>query len=213
MKKSVIYLRTSKTSQSYTRQETELKEYCKNHSIKNYCILKEKKSGYSKTVSRKKYELLKKLVEEEEISQVIVWELSRLGRNIKEIQTLINDCCEKKINIYIYNNNISLLNRDKTRNPYARLIIDILANLAEMESERNSERIISGLQQRKKSGGHIGGKIGRKMKTENVWSRYSSKKNLKEDLKTLSVRKCSAIHKISPVTILKLKKLVENNEI
>ena len=205
--KNVIYVRVSSKGQDYTRQIEELKSYCLSKGIEDYIILKEKVSGYNGT--RKEWDNLKGMVSRGEVQNILIWEISRLGRRIVELITFIEDCSNKGINIHIHNIGLDSLSNEGKKNPYTSLILSVLANLAEMESERLSERIKSGLHHRKEIKGlSIGRKPGAIMSKDDLWKRYSGKKGLKEDLKTLSVRKCASIHKISCGTVQSLKKMI-----
>jgi len=204
---NIIYARVSTNQQDYSRQIGQLKNVCLKNGWDNPTIIGEKASGYNGH-SRKGFSRLRKLIESGKVENVLCWEVSRLGRRILDVLEFIEDCTSRQVNIHIHNIGLNTMTSERKKNPVSDLILSVMANLAQMESERLSERIRSGLDYRKKNGGHIGGKAGRKMKTEDIWKRYSGKKGLREDLKTLSIRKCAAIHNISPVTAHKLKTMI-----
>jgi len=83
---------------------------------------------------------------------LIVWKLDRLGRSVKNLITLVGDLDEKGIHFK------SLTDSIDTTTPSGRFFFNVMASLAEMESELIVERTKAGLAAAKK----LGRKGGRK---------------------------------------------------
>ena len=138
--KGVIYARVSTDKQEYSRQLEQLKNYAERSNINIVQILEEKESGLNS--ERPEYNKLIKLTKED-IDVVLVWEISRLSRKSIEIQTDIQRFFEKGINVFIFDRNLYTLLPDGKENPTAKLIIAIIATIAEEEIKTLKRRMIS----------------------------------------------------------------------
>ncbi len=85
-----------------------------------------------------------RLMNTEGITQIEVKEVSRLGRNLKDILTTIEYFTEKKIDIYIKNQGLHTLANGKI-NPTAQMIIAILGTIAQQERDLLIERTKEGV--------------------------------------------------------------------
>ena len=135
--KAVIYVRVSTDRQEYTRQINELLGYAKRHNIEIVHIFEEKESGFNS--DRPEYNRLMKLTKDD-IDTVMIWELSRLSRKSIEIQTDIENFTKKGINVFVYNKNLNTLNSDGTETFTSKLIISIIATMAEDEVKTSKQR-------------------------------------------------------------------------
>lgn len=135
--KAVIYVRVSTDRQEYTRQINELLDYAKRHNIEIVHIFEEKESGFNS--DRPEYNRLMKLTKDD-IDTVMIWELSRLSRKSIEIQTDIENFTKKGINVFVYNKNLNTLNSDGTETFTSKLIISIIATMAEDEVKTSKQR-------------------------------------------------------------------------
>ena len=135
--KGAIYVRVSTDKQEYDRQLNELKMYAKKEKIKIAYIFEEKESGFNS--SRPEYNKLMNLTKDQ-IDIVLIWELSRLSRKSVEIQYDIEKLAEKGIDVYIHNKGLHTLDKDGSPNATTKLIISIIATLAEEEAKTFKER-------------------------------------------------------------------------
>jgi site-specific DNA recombinase len=154
----LIYSRVSTHAQDNTRQIEELQNFCKAF---NYNIIETFSEIVSGAKERKQRKQISKLLEYVEtntnIKGILVWELSRLGRNTADVLSIINELNEKKIWVYAKKENLYTLNFDGSLNLTSQLTISILSGVASHERETTIQRSISGLRSNTKSGNWTGG--------------------------------------------------------
>ena len=97
----VIFCRVSSLLQDTERQTAELKEYANKMGYKLVAVFEEQISGAKKNKDRPELMKLIGLIDEGKVNKVIVWELSRLGRNLVEILKVIELFKEKKVSLFI----------------------------------------------------------------------------------------------------------------
>jgi len=153
--KVIIYSRVSTDNQDTTRQERELENYCK---VNNYEVVRSIAEKVSGTVSWEKREL-NSIFGQERFDGVVVWELSRLGRNTNDVLTIIGKLTERKIWVHsLNNNNLRTLDENGKEDNMSKLMLTILSSIAELERTTTIERSISGLANSVKQGNWTGGK-------------------------------------------------------
>jgi DNA invertase Pin-like site-specific DNA recombinase len=145
-------------------------------------------------------------IKENKIDKVLVWELSRIGRNTIEVLKtikLLNDNC---ISLFIKNYNIETLNDKCEINPLSQFMIQILTSVSEMEKTTIRLRVKSGYENFRKNGGKVGRKEGfRKDKDLLLTEHKDIVKLLKQDY---SVRKVMKLTDKSSGTVMKIKSLL-----
>ena len=140
--KAVIYVRTSTVDQFPEKQIEACKTFCNDKGFEVMEILEEKISGF-KDIARPKYEKAKQMARNGQIKAVVVWALDRWVRNR---DTLLEDVTYLKgYNVKLYSVKEPFLDAINIEGPMGRTIMDfllgIIASLAEMESQRKSERV------------------------------------------------------------------------
>ena len=157
--KVVIYTRVSTISQDVERQSNELLEYC---NYKGYEVVKEFTEIVSGTKTRKQRVEMSKLLDfidkSGDINGVLVWELSRLGRNTLDVLEILGTLSEKKIWVYSKKDNLCTLNEDGTESPTTKLTLTLLSGISTLERETIVSRSVSGLRNAVDSGNWLGGK-------------------------------------------------------
>jgi site-specific DNA recombinase len=154
----LIYSRVSTQAQDNTRQIEELKDLCNAFKYNVIDTYSEIVSGAKDRKERKQISKLLEYVEtNENIKGILVWELSRLGRNTADVLSIINELNEKKIWVYAKKENLYTLNPDGTLNPTSQLTISILSGVASHERETTIQRSISGLRSNVSAGNWTGG--------------------------------------------------------
>ena len=143
--KAVAYVRVSSEKQSYEHQISAITKHC------NRCedldldekVFSEKESGTHK--ERKALTaLLQYLDDNPDIENVVVFELSRLGRTSEVLRT-IELLTEKKVNLQILKPHfIQTLNEKKEKNEIVNIMLGILSNLSEYELKTLKTRMKSG---------------------------------------------------------------------
>ena len=89
---------------------------------------------------------------------IVVAELSRLGRSLKQILEIVEICQEKKVSVVLLREAITIADT----NPFTKLLVSILGSLAEMERNLISERTKDGLARTRAGGTVLGRPVGAK---------------------------------------------------
>ena len=200
--KAVIYTRVSTKDQTTQRQVNDLSK------IEGYTVVKtfsENISGFSKSMEeRKGLQDMLKYVRKNDIKYIMVSEVSRIGRNTVDCLNLINRLENEGICLYIHSLGCTIGKDCGQDSIFTKLIVTIMADLARMESEQLSQRIRSGIRNRKEKGLHTGRKV------NSVESRERFLGKHKDIQKYLNLgRSYSEITKLTgaaPYTISKVKK-------
>jgi DNA invertase Pin-like site-specific DNA recombinase len=204
----VIYSRVSTTGQDFTRQTEELRDHSDKMNFDVLGVYEEKVSGMKKNEDRPKLMEMIQFIKENKVDKVLCWEMSRLGRNTIEVLQTINLLNDNKISLYIKNHNIETLNEKGEVNPMSQFMIQILTSVSEMERTTIRQRIKSGYDQFRNSGGKVGRKEGFTKDTDTLLQEHKDVvKLLKQGY---SVRKTMKLTDKSSGTIQKMKKLINN---
>ena len=151
-----LYIRVSKLDQHPENQEIELKEYANRHNFEIYKIYIDKISGAKDT--RPALNGLMTDARKKMFKAVIIWKVDRLGRSVAHMSQVIQEWQNLGIDLIITTLGID------TRTPTGKLILGILSQIAEFERELIRERILLGLERRKKEGKPLGRPKGAKDK-------------------------------------------------
>jgi DNA invertase Pin-like site-specific DNA recombinase len=163
-------------------------------------------SGKIPFMNREKGIELFKLVESGKVSELVVEELSRLGRNTIDVLTTLHYLEEHQVNVVVrgMGNLQSTVNGKK--NPVWNLITSVMSSLYEMERENILERTEMG----RKMYVLNGGKLGRKKGTNETIQSFLEKPKSKQIISLLdkgkSVRDICGRLSVSPKTIVKIRK-------
>ena len=206
----VIFSRVSTLMQDTDRQTEELKEYAFKMNYNLITVIEEQISGAKKNDERPELIKLMKLIDDGKVNKVLVWELSRLGRNVVEILQVIQIFNEKKVSLYIKNFSLETLNEDLKPNPLSMFMIQILLSVAEMERVAIRQRMYSGYIKHRKDGKSVGRIKGVSETKEHVLEKH--KEVVKLLKKGMSVRNISRLtNNTSLATIVKVNKLLKND--
>ena len=148
MKRVVIYARVSTDKQSTDRQVEQLKEIANNHQWDVVETYVDVCSG-AKT-SRPNFDKLMKDAFARKFETVMCLELSRMGRNTKHLLDTVEKLNEKRIDLYIHNQQID------TSTPTGKLFFTVASAFSNFERDLIRERVISGLENAKKKGKVLG---------------------------------------------------------
>jgi len=146
-----IYLRVSGRTQDTKSQEPELQRWA--------AAQEEPVSWYrdtftGTTMNRPGWNQLEKRIRAGEISTIVCWRADRLGRTAPGLTTLFADLIERKVNLVSLKDGIDLLT------PAGRLLANVLASVAQFETEVRRERIAAGLAVAREKGVKLGRKPG-----------------------------------------------------
>ena len=203
--KTIIYSRVSTQGQDYSRQLDELQAYAVSHSWIVSAIFSEKISGAKKNNERLGLSRMMDYICAHQVDKVLIWELSRLGRNTIEVLKTIELLNEAKVSLFIKNYNIETLDADGKPNVMAQFLITILAEIARMERSTIKERMDSGYKQFRSLGGKVGRKEGYTKSSDMYRNEYSDIIRLLK--KGLSLRNVAKLTNHSLNTVSKCKRL------
>ena len=207
MKKVAIYSRVSTNDQDYTRQTTELTNYINQMNYKLVGTFEEKISGFKKNEDRAQLTKLLNELEKLKIEKVLVWELSRLGRNVVEVLQTIELFNNRGISLYIKNYNLETLDSEKKPNPLTMFMVQILSSVSQMERDQIQQRMNSGYRNHLKNGGKVGRTAGIKETEKDFLEKHTDVIKLLK--KGISIRNISKLTSgKSSATIIKIKKLI-----
>ena len=206
--RTVIYSRVSTQGQDYSRQIDELQAYAVSHSWIVSAIFSEKISGAKKNNERLELSRMMDFIDAHQVDKVLIWELSRLGRNTIEVLKTIELLNEAKVSLFIKNYNIETLDADGKPNVMAQFLITILAEIARMERSTIKERMDSGYIKYRAEGGMVGRKIGYRKDNDTLREEYADVFRLLK--KGLSIRNIAKITNHSLNTVMKCKKMLVN---
>ena len=151
-----IYLRVSTKRQDTRSQEAELKAWAASQSepVKWY---RDKATG--KNMDRPGWNQLEADFLAGKVSTIVVWRLDRLGRTAKGLTALFATLTERKINL------VSLKDGLDLTTTAGRLMANVLASVAQFETELRGERVRAG-QDAARAAGKVwgGGKAGRRVR-------------------------------------------------
>ena len=204
--KVVIYARVSTLLQMYDRQIEELREYADKMGYLVVKTFSEKISGARKVEERNALMDLLTYVEENNIDKILIYEASRLSRRVVDFLSIIEHLNEKKISLYIHNNNMETLTATGDINPISNLVLGILANFNSLERSLISSRMQSGLKNYIKNGGKIGRKVGYRKSSKEMIDDYPEQIRLIR--KGYSLRNIAKITNCSVNTVRKIKSLI-----
>lgn len=147
---NIGYVRVSTEEQEVKNQELEIRRYAEAKRITIDKFTQVEISSRKSQKDRKIDELM--LLSDKD--NLIVTELSRLGRSTKEVLFLLDELKEKGVIIHLIKQNIIL---DKNSNdPMSRLLITLLASFGELERDLISQRTKEALKSKKESGVILG---------------------------------------------------------
>jgi site-specific DNA recombinase len=92
-------------------------------------------------------------VDKDKFQAVIVWKISRLSRNMLDTLVLLDKFEENDVKFISYSENFD------TGSPIGRLVVQMMASIAEMERNTLSENVKLGMTQRAKEGSWNGGVV------------------------------------------------------
>lgn len=150
------YIRVSTDKQTVENQRFEINNFCKNENINIDIWIEETISGTKKVGERKLGKLLKTL---DNNDILICSELSRLGRSMFMIMSILNLCMDKGVKVWTIKDNYRL-GDDLT----SKVLAFAFGLSAEIERDLISRRTKEALAKKKTDGIKLGRPIGSKSK-------------------------------------------------
>lgn len=196
----VKYNRTSSVGQEGARFDLDTQTY-------DEVLFDKGVSGKIPFKERPEAKRLVKWVEEGKVKELVVAEISRLGRNTGDCISVLEWLEEYEVNVVIQSN--SLQSRPNgVKNPIWKVITSIFSSIYEMELENIKERTTAGRVAYVQNGGKLG-----KPKGSNESTRKFLSKDKNVDIARLLAKgrtylEISSITGASPTTISKVKRLI-----
>ena len=149
--KAAIYARVSTVDQKCEMQLHELREYC---GRRDWQMAGEYvDTGWSGTkASRPELDRLMRHAGEHQFDCVVVWKLDRFGRSVLNLVESLNKLASAGVRFIATTQSIDT---DES-NPTSKLLLYILAAVAEFEREMIRERVMAGLTSAKRRGKQLG---------------------------------------------------------
>jgi DNA invertase Pin-like site-specific DNA recombinase len=203
--RACLFIRVSTDKQDYQRQILELNEFCRQKHFTVAETIATKITGAKTFHDREDLQRLFKSAESKKFDKVVVSEISRIGRNAKDIRHTIDYLHSKKIAVVFRNlGGMESLDDHGRESFVTNIIISIYSELAQEERRILSERIKSGLVNARHKGKQIGRPQG-KQDGETLLKKYP---RLAADLKKgLSLSQCQKIHDVSRNTAIKVRRM------
>ena len=199
--KKVFYSRTSTADQNDIRQLQNLTGF-------DY-VLSDKISGMVPIFERPKGKQIKTLIESNQLGELHVHSIDRLGRSLVDVMQVWSDLTQKGITIVCRNPSLRNLTEDGKVDKFSQLMMGILSTMSDFERSLIKERQMEGIRLLKERQGYTGRKIGTTVSSEVFLQKPRSLKILDYIQKGYTVREIGAILKVSPSTVVKVKKLSE----
>jgi DNA invertase Pin-like site-specific DNA recombinase len=157
-KADAIYLRVSTKQQDTKSQEPDLKRWAESSERK---VVWYSDSSSGMTMDRPAWKKLEADIRAGKIGSVVVWRLDRLGRTAKGLTALFEELRERKVNLVSLKDGIDLATSA------GRLMANVLASVAQYETELRRERVLAGQSVAKAKGKRWGGsKPGKRKKVK-----------------------------------------------
>lgn len=203
--KVIGYIRVSTDKQDFQQQKYSLLSYAQKKNLKITDFIEVEVSS-RKTKKERKINELFELLKPNDI--LLISELSRLGRNMLEILSIIQELTENKINI-IFTQQPEL----STTGTHGKLILAIYGYFAETEREIISMRTKQGLAAAKEKGKLLGRPKGSKNKKSRALDHFEDtiKAYLEIGLDVSSIRKLVNSHLSEPLSYQSFKYHIEHH--
>jgi len=149
MKHVAIYIRVSSKRQDQRSQRPDLEAWA---AAQKLPVVWYRDSFTGKTMDRPGWQTLQAAIEQGEVAAVCCWRLDRLGRTAKGLTALFDDLRARKINLVSLREGIDL------STPAGRMMANMLASVAQYETELRAERVQAGQAAARAAGKTWGGR-------------------------------------------------------
>lgn len=150
MKHVAIYLRVSSNKQDVKSQEPDLERWAK---AQDQPVVWYRDSATGRNMDRPGWQRLEGAIHQNKVAAVVVWRIDRLGRTAKGLTALFDELRERKVNL------VSLKDGLDLSTPAGRLMANVLASVAQYETEIRGERVAAGQAKARSEGKKWGGRV------------------------------------------------------
>lgn len=203
---AVIYARVSSVGdrQNTARQVADLNAHAVRNGMEVVKTFEEHISGAKKNEERQVLLDCLQFCEDNGVGVLLISELSRLGRNVWEVQANVKRCMDSGLNVYFQKEQFSLFMSDGMENPFTAIFVAVLGTCAQMERDAIYYRLNSGRANYVANGGKLGRKSGTTESNEKILAKYPEVvKHLRKDKNSL--REIAAICNVALGTVQKVK--------
>jgi DNA invertase Pin-like site-specific DNA recombinase len=158
-----ILVRVSTSKQETDRQVSELSSYARDKGYNIVEVAEETASGRSCEEQREGLKKVLQLAQEGLIKKVLVHEVSRLARKNSVAHKFVETLDDFGVSLYWHAQGVETLLPNGKRNPSARIMLALLAEIARAEVETLRDRISSGLAEARRKGVKLGRPLGTKL--------------------------------------------------
>jgi DNA invertase Pin-like site-specific DNA recombinase len=148
-------------------------------------------------------------IEKGKVSEVVIYSISRLGRSTRDILETVEYMASKGVNVIAESEGLSTLVEGKI-NPTAKMVLSIMATLAEHEREMISERRKIGIEKAKERGAYRANGGARRKPDDPAVFLNKHRKAVKLLKQGRSLREVGQLAGISHVTAGKVKRVAED---
>ena len=176
VRKVCVYVRCSTSDQQVSNQLIEIRDHC---SKMGWAIVKEYvDEGLSGTLSRDKRPAFNEMIKNgyrKKFDSVVCWDISRLGRSMKEPIMFLSDMKDRDIGI------CSLRQGFDTSTSMGEIMFQFVGILSSWEREMIRERTLAGLERARREGKTLGRrKVTNEKITAQIVELRSAKKSLRD---------------------------------
>jgi len=156
--KAFGYVRVSLESENPENQEMAISEFARSNNIEVLKIFRDIISGAEPALERPEFSKMVRIAEELGIKNIIVYDLTRLGRDIFDVIKTLHLLIEKGFNvIFVKHPELNISSEDSyIAQTMRKAMLTLLAAFAEMERSFIRERTKAGLERARREGKHIG---------------------------------------------------------
>ena len=178
VRKVAIYSRVSTLDQTIDNQLLELRDHC---SKMGWEIVKEySDEGLSGTLSRDKRPALNSLIKDayrKKFDSVVCWDISRIGRSMKELVLFLSDMKDRDIGI------CSVRQGFDTSTSLGEIMFQFVGILSSWEREMIRERTLAGLDRARSEGKTLGRK---KVVNDEITAHIIQLRNANKSIRAIS---------------------------
>lgn len=184
------YIRVSTDRQTVENQRYDINQFCKKEGINVDKWIEETVSGTKKVEDRTLGKLLKKMLKDDII---IASELSRLGRSLLMIMSILNQCMETEVQVWTIKDNFRL-----GTDISSKVLAFAFGLSAEIERNLISQRTKEALARKKSNGQHLGRPLGVKSaKTKLTGKEVKIQKLLDKKISISAISRLLGVHRLT----------------